>query len=1690
MNSSLNNKEDILTSFVNVENFIRAYSLDGSESASTYGFNTIDQFIDKNFELLLDSQKFNTVDTNITKPDTKENVTIRGTTYKTCKESNESAFQISKLFNLNYTESIRVLSQMSNSWDYNNSASIETLTECILKERNSTINVISLLFNNNKLPVVENKYYDKLTDSKTKLSIVENLIKSVDFILSTFNINDDISTDPSAYKLSQQEFNDLLKMKNSYDLIYLTNILKLLSNLVLNALIPVNIVSAWFNVSISLVSFLKNNLSSIIINIPMNIITKIESLVTINSILILGLDTTISSINAESPYFNDAKCFTELLNIIDDLTSDSVLSYMWSFVLYTKSFLIQDEPTKHQQFQQQFQELNDFNISMEQLSILYAQRAESQSVLKDMVKLTDSLATDSLYPTIMSSFLAFQLNFIPINTEVSVVIKKILLNTPKEFVEKFLTSSVFDRKLSSLLVKLPLIDEALIPLINICTSNVEFANFYLQELNTYATSLNLGKIEYDIVDDDVTDEENNKLTTPNGIPSTTDMIRLSKSVLIQPPLDTKNNVSLSIPKDTKAKILQAGNSTDNGIVVFLYEYNGWATVGYVFQTLCEMYSQQGEKLETKYYDMILSFVELFASVVSVGTPIESSSNILKDLSRNIDQENIISLVFKVFEISIRNRDYNMAYTCCEFANTLVPNYPQFVWQYLARSDLLDKHGKTGLANTILGILELTNGQYKFTISLSKLSNSLVEESLLLGTNMPSKTKEDILNKLVTHFLNVYESYRFWKFEDIHERFELGSQLTKLFTNVLYNIYSIDPQTPPDKKVTHMLAKSGKLLIDGFLGVQMSGSNCASSLIKILTSYSDKQVYALGNLVFGPVYSDLIVSSFDLAILLVSLRDSLHMKKSSLEELIYVNSSQLVDIYCLSRSLKRSIVNLLNTVVSTTWTENNPLILSYLGEVHANIFVHVIEADLENPLDDFKLSNDIYEFLGALLESNQHGLSILFLTGDLATKENIDNTDENKKEIVVKANNKSVLTVLQNNALKLELLPDYVSCALLDAIALAFNSWVQKKNIQKDSGFIDILMKTFKQFKPSTEPIEKLSNEKILEISNKFRLASRIAEIFALYVYSSDNVSSPIHQLLNSNELFAMIKPYYDIRHECADLLEEIDERVAKKFPNLTLNKFRSQSLIKPRTHHSCDLFNINLISTLFIGMTDTTKLLERDSIIADIKNISLRLQYVNHQVAAAKAWGALLTSFIKVTSEPLKDDYIDIICFFLQTNIDGKMSNGLFAEVFQERMELCFYILYSFHKTKKQIPVKQLINIFKELIIIFKSDSIDYLKNIACSINRELYRPILRSVLIIFNLIKDKEEFMDLASDAVLEFFEWGFSKGIYLILSNILADMTKQNVSSSYNKIPNNEFDNSNQALYYDMDEKIQDIFLLLSVFNQVKQLKPSNGFKVILASSLNDVGTIKVILNLYSSFPSIKLNNEPVLGNLILTLVTELCSLKEISNVFINNGLFAVLLESSISVILQEGNIRPDNQPRLQNIWSNGILSIMLLLLSEFGDTILPETCLFASYFGKQIQSTILSWSDNNLVVSTALIRETTQLILLQRMLDKLNYQNYLLNSNVRNIKIEQISTDNDSNDEQIAHLMIGLDTLDERKLLNIKLNKLLTHPKYLNSRIIASTQEEQHILNDETRRVEFVAHINASIKELQVSLFEQLQ
>ena len=129
------------------------------------------------------------------------------------------------------------------------------------------------------------------------------------------------------------------------------------------------------------------------------------------------------------------------------------------------------------------------------------------------------------------------------------------------------------------------------------------------------------------------------------------------------------------------------------------------------------------------------------------------------------------------------------------------------------------------------------------------------------------------------------------------------------------------------------------------------------------------------------------------------------------------------------------------------------------------------------------------------------------------------------------------------------------------------------------------------------------------------------------------------------------------------------------------------------------------------------------------------------------------------------------------------------------------------------------------------------------------------------------------------------------------------------------------------------------------------------------------------------------------------------------------------------------------------------------------------------KQIKSTIYNWGDNKLAVSSSLIKETNQLVLLQKMLNLLNYQELF------------IQPKNSDDQQEAVELVIGLDSEHDKKRLSAALSKFLTHPKYLNSRIIPTTLEEQQQLEDESSRLEFVKGISRDIKALQDSLFKDV-
>ena len=1782
-------KQAVTMSFSDINAFIRSYlsSTNLNDPKSELGFATIDNFLSQNEDALLHMSLL--ADSGLGKsikeeePKAVKSITVRGTVYEINNSEVDchTAYLIARYLNFNYTETLLVLSQIVSSTD---TASLLFSMECVLHERAARLETLSLLTSNESFPVFGSKYYKLFVHTK-RIDIcrdlqllLENLITSM---LETGPLEElDPSLSPNS--ISRTDYVNVALLKNYSNLTYLADLLKLLTNLILNTSIPGDIVLHWFTILSKLTDLIRLKLPQLISNIPTRILTHLDALGTVVSLLMLGFNTTICAIDVDSPYFSDAKVFQEIQRQIESLSPpNSVLLYAWSFILYTKEYQIEVENGGEDTVEIQ-EELglafSGGNVSLATLSTLFAQKAESMNVLDSFISLYESLSADTLFSIILSSFLTYQLHFTPITSKVSQAIKVVLSKTPTEFVERFLTSDIFEERLRVLMAKLPLVNEALVPLINICSANIDFADFELKELNTYATKTTLGEIDYDILDVeqmlDTKDGEGlngtqtlseNKgermIVSSSAAAATTDLIELKSQLLVRPPLEFHDNVRLPIPKSTRGRVLQITRSSElpsfqpkllNGdmdkenrsistvsnttlsnstatndktkmmatsdttstttttttttgnILIFLYRYSGWSLLGRGLANLIDLYIQNGTKIEHTYIDILVSLVDLITAVVSPQTPKGTATEIVESLSSSIDgndddKNGIISRVFKLFETAVGKRDYRLSCTCCSFTNALVSNFAPAVWSYLTYTERLDKYNKTSLATSVLGNLELPNGDYNFTVTFTKLVDSLVDEVLVPNSTVSAKTKADTIKNLIRHLLNVYQSYRFWQFNDIYQQFELGVLLTQLFMKVLHNVYVVDPQTPPREKFSGALAEAASDIADEFLGLHALESGATANLVRVLTSYINKELYSIGNEAFDPCYVALVSSSYEFATLLILMRGSQNLPSSALEQLIFQSASTFVDIYCASRRLRRPVLGLLHALVSVPWNGDNfPFLLSYLGEEHSRAFFRAISADLRNPLDNSELTSDIYCFLSALMTSKQDGLSILFLTGDIASKNKILSSESNRgktsskttvntkeDKVLVKASQQgngekdktgsreSSLTLLKKKVVGLEKMADYAACSLLDAIANAFNMWHYSHYLKDDEELIDALIKIFKDLDISKLTYDtSMSNRELLDLSYKYRLISRIVEIFALHLFTNESTKSPVYKLLNEggDKLFALMKLYFSIDNTALSLVGEVENKFFELGTGYKLSDFRLAPFVNKHTRHDIPFFDLPLMRKLL------TSTVGDDTVMAELKmlldKVSLVTLCQDYQTATAKVWGALLTSFIRVSKYELDVRYIELVSHFLQANIDVANSGQKFCDICQERIELCFYFLNSFRQTSKKIPQGKLTELLTKLLTLLKSEPTQFLRSIATSEQAQIYRPILRSSLIVLDLVANKKEFVELSSAPLLEFFQWTFSKGVHAILSDILTSISQSSSIPGKPLVINN------------LDEKIRDLLLLYSIFEHVSQLNPPDAFKAAIASSLDETGTIKVLLNLYSTSPYANKDDELLLGQLTLSFISELCTVKQVSERLITGGLFAVLLESKVSVALQNGGVRPETDPRLQSMWSRGLLLIVMLLLSEFGTKILPECCLFISYFTKQIQTTVYSWSDSKLAISTALIRETSQYILLQRMLAALNYQHYL--RSVRGSGNLDGKATGESGEQ--SPLIVGLDTLEERRDLSRTLISLLTHPKYLNSRIVPCTLEEQQALEDEKSRSKFFSLVNDEIEELQKSLAVQ--
>lgn len=1571
-----------------------------------YLADALDEFLLSSKEVLLNPSPF-TLKNDKQSPNLQtKDISLRGILYTNISAQDTSDGKLlSNLLNLDVLETIRVICQTNkkipcktappqleaiksklHDEKYYENKRLQLYSSKILRERRIILKIVTELLNNKSNSYASSSIQNLGKEIFLSKQYLESLIESIG------------KASQSLMKRSyitgiNKEIDETIHNETVLFCIEACKVLIELS--VQNANVDAQAVHLWFklmrdtNYSVALGPYVSYH----------EAFSILQGLFTVLTIQYLNLNNSFDSVNEtlSSSYMADVQVFKYVNDAIaNTANNNSVVLYSWSIILLRKFYFLQEYPElpNSEKF------LSQFNLSQLEHTInLVNQKCDNLNVFSSLKKLNELLKFDKLYSAILSTLIIASLPLITLTSEVTSCILSVIGNCPNNVIESFFENNATQNAIIIARTKFPLI---LSPYIQVASIN---GNFALHEFNDLKSYIQVFKKE----------EFNNMYQIDD---QNTELVKTTKFIDVYPPFEANKKLSMVLSLGTKAKILPSANP-DEVLVTFLYNYNGWAFLGRVLQNVSKIFNNS----DSETMELVINILNLLNNVV-IDNGVDDSKMVLEAMSAYTDDSDILEVILRLLEQGLHLRNVKLLVSVVNLLTNLMPFLSYRIWPYLSKSALFAQNGKEGLAAVIFGSIEMVNGDYNFTVSLIKLAEALIQNCLSLDQDYPEKSKSVIMLRFVGHLVDLFETFLYCRYNEQCQKLEIGVLLLDTFSTILASVYGIDEGVPANTKVTKVFADAASRILDSFLISDEDSPRAARLIITMIENLSqDLDLYELTDS-SSFWYDNWIHCALSFSRLIITIRTSEHLKPLAFEKSLFTKTPDLVLSYSRFESVRKDILDLLTALTSGDWPDGTaPSLLSHLGSENAQVLLHSLAADLDNSFDDYKMKISLYDFICAVMEGKQEGLAVLFITGrdvfgDYTSK---DDTEATKKL--------SLLQILKKNIRDMRYYPNSVSIHLVDAIALACNSWTTAKESEHDDEFIQTLIGRVKL--QILDPPD--SSESFISRCYELKLVSKIAEILALYLFTarSEKTRDKIVGFVNSDEFNDLAKTKFTITNYQPSLDSNLKITFENAFPKFKLSQFTS-GLTKRNRFGITSVYNLALMDSLFKNELDWQQI--REQVIAS----SINLQYLNSQLASAKSFGALITSFCRKYDAPLHSRVLDFVNYLLKVNINEGVPTESFQSIYTERVELAFYLIYTYFSRTKSLDIddKKILEIVKNASTLLSSSSMNFFTNLAES--RGCYKPLLKLIYCSLKLIRDASlvlaEYLSLFRDL----FNAIVIKGTQILLIEVQNDVYLARTRKNF-KSPK-------------MNDRIDDLMIILSVLKVFVGAQFGSILHEEIALSIKENGTINSLLNLYSFAHSIEVNDEFIFARLSLMYLLELMSVNIIAEKVIASGLFLVLLESPISRPIRTGGVSISHGMHYHRLWTNGILPIIITSLFKLGASVVPEVCVVLQLFGKQTQYCIESWSrdSSSSKVSTALVAETSQILLIYDLLKSMDINEYL--KSIENVVID---------DTIDMRIFPGLESESRREDFVDCIENLLKHPKFLSSRIIPSSVEEQQII-----------------------------
>ena len=645
---------------------------------------------------------------------------------------------------------------------------------------------------------------------------------------------------------------------------------------------------------------------------------------------------------------------------------------------------------------------------------------------------------------------------------------------------------------------------------------------------------------------------------------------------------------------------------------------------------------------------------------------------------------------------------------------------------------------------------------------------------------------------------------------------------------------------------------------------------------------------------------------------------------------------------------------------------------------------------------------ICEMFDSIMKSKQEGLSILLLSGK-ETKNSLSKDKSDSKSSLLSVLEKMIVMHSQE-------LPSRLTSKLLRSVSLSHSYWtMNKRHHAADSKLIDcvvdLLERSYIKF-TEVNGDEKVTQVEFIELSEAYDMVANAFQVLSIELYkrSSDGSSKILESL--KPKLVDYSREFLVLRGFRPSLHGNLHRNFQKKWPKGSLDKFKTSDFLSEPGYGESYLYDLELLDLVY-GNESVWEGYRKEVIEANVN-----WSFVDSQKLLINAWGSFLTSYMLAGDRKLKNDkptmqsMRTISYLAIDNNIKDGVSYPYLLEIFSSRLNLVFFLMYHLSDAKMLVTDGSVSQFEKIFNLLPTGDSND----------PRLYQQLLKIINLCLN---------DFVGDKSKSNFQ------LIQLVQGILDLVVIKGMRHAAISARNSDFST--------IEEMIQ-ITMILRKCLRVKGVSTTFGNLVTL---MMEHETDRAVMSLFSySLELGDIDDEPSpFGELSLLYLLEWLSVDIMADHFVLNGLIQVLIESPASKIIQREEIGPLSNPRLHSMWTNGILTILLVILQQLGTRIIPEVLAFLQYFQNQIYFALNSWiaersPSSRSIITLSTVTESSQLALLLDIVTELCERD----------QVRQIPQFPDK-----AEVAEAIDYL-------------LSHHKYLASRVMFTSQEEQKLVSGE--------------------------